>query len=261
MNPRLRWRLPRLRASSSRPRSLRRRRRRQVPQDDASLDVASLALAEAISAASSAGPASRPRALASVRRALRAGAHPGSDRAGQVLAVALEALASEEGGDEAKTHALFTLRDLAQCAPDAFAPHAAVALPRILDALTAGGDTAGGQSGGGVSVSGEVALSAGDALEGVVEALSPGAAMRALAPARGAEGGRARAVPRGRHRRMEPETLMRSTPELIPGLRGVQLAIRRREEAVVDTLVSMYDALGDWLLPQLSGSRQRRRSS
>ena len=61
------------------------------------LDVASLALAEAIDAASSAGPASRPRALASVRRALRAGAHPGSDRAGQVLAVALEALASEEG--------------------------------------------------------------------------------------------------------------------------------------------------------------------
>ena len=226
----------------------------QVPQDDASLDVASLALAEAISAASSAGPASRPRALASVRRALRAGAHPGSDRAGQVLAVALEALASEEGGDEAKTHALFTLRDLAQCAPDAFAPHAAVALPRILDALTAGGDTAGGGGGGGVSVSGEVALSAGDALEGVVEALSPGAAMRALCPHVGRGGAAPVRCLGGVIGRMEPETLMRSTPELIPGLcEAFNSPSADVRKAVVDTLVSMYDVLGDWLLPQLSG--------
>ena len=216
--------------------------------DDASLDVASLALAEAVGAASSAGPSSRPRALASVRRALRAGAHPGPDRAGQVLAVALEALASEDGGDEAKTHALFTLRDLAQCAPDAFAPHAAMALPRILDALS--GDAAGG----GVPVSGEVALSAGDALEGVVEALTPGAAMRALCPHVGRGGAAPVRCLGGVIARMEPETLMRSTPELIPGLvEAFNSPSADVRKAVVDTLVSMYDSLGDWLLPQLSG--------
>lgn len=214
------------------------------------LDVASLALAEAIDAASSAGPASRPRALASVRRALRAGAHPGSDRAGQVLAVALEALASEEGGDEARTHALFTLRDLAQCAPDAFAPHAAIALPRILDALS-GKSTEGGAPAG---VGGEVALSAGDALEGVVEALSPGAAMRALAPHVGRGGAAPVRCLGGVIARMEPETLMRSTPELIPGLvEAFNSPSADVRKAVVDTLVSMYDSLGDWLLPQLSG--------
>lgn len=222
----------------------------KVADDAQNLDVASLALAEAIGAASSAGPASRPRALASVRRALRAGAHPGSDRAGQVLAVALEALASEEGGDEAKTHALFTLRDLAQCAPDAFAPHAAIALPRILDALS--GKLDGGAPAG--MTGGEVALSAGDALEGVVEALSPGAAMRALAPHVGRGGAAPVRCLGGVIARMEPETLMRSTPELIPGLvEAFNSPSADVRKAVVDTLVSMYDSLGDWLLPQLSG--------
>ena len=54
--------------------------------------------------------------------------------------------------------------------------------------------------------------------------------------------------------RMEPETLMRSTPELIPGLvEAFNSPSADVRKAVVDTLVSMYDSLGDWLLPQLSG--------
>ena len=122
------------------------------------------------------------------------------------MAVSLEALASDDAECEVKTHALFTLRDLAQCAPDAFAPHAAIALPRILDALVAG-DAAGGV--GASAGSSEVSLSAGDALEGVVDALPPTAAMRALSPHVGGGGAAPVRCLVGVIGRMEPETLKR----------------------------------------------------
>ena len=213
-------------------------------------DAASFALAEALGAVASAGPSARPRALAAVRRALRTGARLGAEHAGQVLAVSLEALAADDAECEVKTHALFTLRDLAQCAPDAFAPHAAIALPRILDALVAG--DAGGV---GASVgSSEVSLSAGDALEGVVDALPPTAAMRALSPHVGGGGAAPVRCLVGVIGRMEPETLMRCTPDLIPGLvEAFNSPSADVRKAVVDAMVSMYDSLGDWLLPQLSG--------
>ena len=99
------------------------------------------------------------RALAAVRRARGGSASLAPDDAGQILAVSLEALASSDAAAELRTHALFTLRDLAQCAPAAFAPHAGLALPRILDALDDPEDA-------------DVALSAGDALDGVVDARS-----------------------------------------------------------------------------------------
>ena len=54
--------------------------------------------------------------------------------------------------------------------------------------------------------------------------------------------------------RMEPDELMRCTPELIPGLvRAFNSTSADVRKAVVDALVAMYDALGDWLLPQLGG--------
>ena len=213
-------------------------------------DAASFALAEALGAVASAGPSARPRALAAVRRALRAGASLGAEHAGQVLAVSLEALASDDAECEVKTHALFTLRDLAQCAPDAFAPHAAIALPRILDALVAGDAGGVGASAG----SSEVSLSAGDALEGVVDALPPTAAMRALSPHVGGGGAAPVRCLVGVIGRMEPETLMRCTPDLIPGLvEAFNSPSADVRKAVVDAMVSMYDSLGDWLLPQLSG--------
>jgi CLIP-associating protein 1/2 len=53
---------------------------------------------------------------------------------------------------------------------------------------------------------------------------------------------------------MEPETLMRCTPDLIPGLvEAFNSPSADVRKAVVDAMVSMYDSLGDWLLPQLSG--------
>lgn len=91
-------------------------------------------------------------------------------------------------------------------------------------------------------------------MEGVVEALSPGAAMRALCPHVGRGGAAPVRCLGGVIGRMEPETLMRSTPELIPGLcEAFNSPSADVRKAVVDTLVSMYDVLGDWLLPQLSG--------
>ena len=183
MNPRLRWRLPRLRASSPRPRSLRRRRRRRTcrkttPRSTSPRSPSPRRSPRRPPRVPRRGPALWRRCA---ERSARAPT-PAPTARGRCSPSPSRRSRPKRAATRRKTHALFTLRDLAQCAPDAFAPHAAVALPRILDALTAGGDTAGGGGGGGVSVSGEVALSAGDALEGVVEALSPGAAMRALCP-------------------------------------------------------------------------------
>ena len=157
------------------------------------------------------------------------------------MAVSLEALASSDATAELRTHALFTLRDLAQCAPAAFAPHAGLALPRILDALDDPEDP-------------DVALSAGDALDGVVDALDPAAALRAVAPHVGEGGAAPVRCLGGVVTRMEPDELMRCTPELIPGLvRAFNSTSADVRKAVVDALVAMYDALGDWLLPQLGG--------
>ena len=204
-------------------------------------DPASFALAEALDSLAGAGSSARPRALAAVRRALRGGASLAPDDAGQILAVSLEALASSDAAAELRTHALFTLRDLAQCAPAAFAPHAGLALPRILDALDDPEDA-------------DVALSAGDALDGVVDALDPAAALRAVAPHVGEGGAAPVRCLSGVVTRMEPDELMRCTPELIPGLvRAFNSTSADVRKAVVDALVAMYDALGDWLLPQLGG--------
>ena len=49
--------------------------------------------------------------------------------------MSLESLASPDSVPEVRALALATLRDLAECAPGAFAPHAGIALPRILGAL------------------------------------------------------------------------------------------------------------------------------
>ena len=204
-------------------------------------DPASFALSEALAGLAGAGSSARPRALAAVRRALRGGASLAPDHAGQILAVSLEALASSDATAELRTHALFTLRDLAQCAPAAFAPHAGLALPRILDALDDPEDP-------------DVALSAGDALDGVVDALDPAAALRAVAPHVGEGGAAPVRCLGGVVTRMEPDELMRCTPELIPGLvRAFNSTSADVRKAVVDALVAMYDALGDWLLPQLGG--------
>ena len=204
-------------------------------------DPASFVLAEALADLAGAGSSARPRALAAVRRALRGGASLAPDDAGQILAVSLEALASSDAAAELRTHALFTLRDLAQCAPAAFAPHAGLALPRILDALDDPEDA-------------DVALSAGDALDGVVDALDPAAALRAVAPHVGEGGAAPVRCLSGVVTRMEPDELMRCTPELIPGLvRAFNSTSADVRKAVVDALVAMYDALGDWLLPQLGG--------
>jgi CLIP-associating protein 1/2 len=204
-------------------------------------DPASFALSEALAGLAGAGSSARPRALAAVRRALRGGASLAPDHAGQILAVSLEALASSDATAELRTHALFTLRDLAQCAPAAFAPHAGLALPRILDALDDPEDP-------------DVALSAGDALDGVVDALDPAAALHAVAPHVGEGGAAPVRCLGGVVTRMEPDELMRCTPELIPGLvRAFNSTSADVRKAVVDALVAMYDALGDWLLPQLGG--------
>lgn len=204
-------------------------------------DAASLALSAALSAANH-GPGARPRALAAVRRALRAGATLAPDHAGQILAVSLEALAAPDSLVEVRAHALATLRDLAQCAPEAFAPHANIALPRILDALDEDDDHP------------EVTLAAVDALDGVVEALPAAAALRALAPHVGGGGAAPVRSLGGVIARMAPEALMRYTPDLLPGLvEAFNSSSADVRKAVVDTLVAMYDSLGDWLLPQLSG--------
>ena len=54
--------------------------------------------------------------------------------------------------------------------------------------------------------------------------------------------------------RMAPEALMRYTPDILPGLvEAFNSSSADVRKAVVDVLVGMYDSLGDWLLPQLSG--------
>jgi len=162
------------------------------------------------------------------------------------LALCLEALASPDSPPEVRAHALATLRDLAQCAPDAFAPHADIALPRILDVLDDFEGAGGGHS--------EVALAAGDALDGIVEALPPSAALHALAPHLGGGGAAPVRCLTRTIARMSANTLMHDTPVLIPGLiEAFNSSSADVRKAVVDTLVGMYDVLGDWLLPQLSG--------
>jgi CLIP-associating protein 1/2 len=169
-----------------------------------------------------------------------------------------------EPSAETKTHALFTLRDLARCSPEAFAPHAPAALPAILDAL---------EDPEGAERDPEVALGAGDALDGVVDAIAPEAALRALAPrlrlANAAvsslsEFGTVRNAPNvsaapvrcvgGVVARMSAASLRGVAPDILPGLveafNSTSADVRK---AVVDALVAMYDALGDWLLPRLAG--------
>ena len=156
---------------------------------------------------------------------------------------------------------MFTLRDLARCSPEAFAPHAPAALPAILDAL---------EDPEGVDRDPEVALGAGDALDGVVDAIAPEAALRALAPrlkltrTTGSISGTrvsnsfGSAAPvrcvGGVVARMSAEALRDVAPEIVPGLveafNSTSADVRK---AVVDALVAMYDALGDWLLPRLAG--------
>ena len=220
---------------------------------DADLDAngaASIALDAALSSATHTHRAAekRAQALAAVRGSLRAGASLAADHAGQILALCLEALSGGTDTEtaEARVNALATLRDLAQCAPRAFSPHAAMALPRILDAMR-------GDSAAASDMEAEVAAAAGDALDGIVEALPADVALRALAP-HVSEGGAApvRALG-GVVGRMAPDTLMRDTPDLIPGLvRAFNSSSADVRKAVVDALVAMYDSLGDWLLPQLS---------
>ena len=70
------------------------------------------------------------------------------------------------GAPSFATHALFALRDLARCAPEAFAPLASFAVPRIVDEMEANKE---GADGGDP----DVALGAADALEGVVYAMAP----------------------------------------------------------------------------------------
>ena len=165
---------------------------------------------------------------------------------------------------ETKTHALFTLRDLARCSPEAFAPHAPAALPAILDAL---------EDPEGVERDPEVALGAGDAVGGVVDAIAPEAALRALAPrlrltnapvvSSLSEFGTVKktnvsAAPvrcvGGVVARMSAASLRGVAPDILPGLveafNSTSADVRK---AVVDALVAMYDALGDWLLPRLDG--------
>ena len=219
-----------------------------------------------------ASPGTRARALASIRRVLRGGAAVSAEEARVVVAAASRALArggeSHAGGPEpsaeTKTHALFTLRDLARCSPESFAPHASTALPVILDAL---------EDPEGVERDPEIALGAGDALDGVVDAIAPEAALRALAPrlkltrtnATGVSlsqtqtrGSSFSAAPvrcvGGVVARMSGEALRDVAPEILPGLceafNSTSADVRK---AVVDALVAMYDALGDWLLPRLAG--------
>ena len=174
-----------------------------------------------------------------------------------------------EPSAETKTHALFTLRDLARCSPESFAPHASTALPVILDAL---------EDPEGVERDPEIALGAGDALDGVVDAIAPEAALRALAPRlRLANApvvsslslseplfGTVRNAPNvsaapvrcvgGVVARMSAASLRGVAPDILPGLveafNSTSADVRK---AVVDALVAMYDALGDWLLPRLAG--------
>ena len=222
-------------------------------------------------------PGARARALASIRRVLRGGAAVTAEEARAVVAAATRALArappasrgassfspraEPEPSAETKTHALFTLRDLARCSPEAFAPHANAALPVILDAL---------EDPEGTERDPEIALGAGDALDGVVDAIAPEAALRALAPRlalttlrdggpRGHSlGGTLSAAPvrcvGGVAARMSADALRGVAPEILPGLveafNSTSADVRK---AVVDALVGMHDALGDWLLPRLSG--------
>ena len=226
------------------------------------------ALEEALASLRERGEASsgtRARALASIRRVLRGGAAVSAEDARVVVAAASRALArsheSPEPSAETKTHALFTLRDLARCSPESFAPHASTALPVILDAL---------EDPEGVERDPEIALGAGDALDGVVDAIAPEAALRALAPrlkltrTTGSISGTrvsnsfGSAAPvrcvGGVVARMSAEALRDVAPEIVPGLveafNSTSADVRK---AVVDALVAMYDALGDWLLPRLAG--------
>ena len=250
------------------------------PSHSPAKPTASPALAEALASlrdapGDAASPGTRARALASVRRVLRGGAAVTAEEARVVVAAAARALSRGESAArgepepsaETKTHALFTLRDLARCSPEAFAPHAPAALPAILDAL---------EDPEGAERDPEVALGAGDALDGVVDAIAPEAALRALAPRlRLANAsavsslsnysyGTVRNAPNvsaapvrcvgGVVARMSAASLRGVAPDILPGLveafNSTSADVRK---AVVDALVAMYDALGDWLLPRLAG--------
>jgi len=247
------------------------------PSHSPAKPTASPALAEALASlrdapGDAASPGTRARALASVRRVLRGGAAVTAEEARVVVVAAARALSRGESAArgepepsaETKTHALFTLRDLARCSPEAFAPHAPAALPAILDAL---------EDPEGAERDPEVALGAGDALDGVVDAIAPEAALRALAPrlrlANAAvsslsEFGTVRNAPNvsaapvrcvgGVVARMSAASLRGVAPDILPGLveafNSTSADVRK---AVVDALVAMYDALGDWLLPRLAG--------
>ena len=198
---------------------------------------ADYALAEALSL-SARDPS---RALPGIRAALRDGASPGANAAGQVLAIAFEALApgAREGtSSQTRSCALFALRDLAEASPRAFAPHAAVAVPRIVDHLR--GDDA------------QTAMDAADALDGVCAACAPADALKFLAPHLGDGGAAPVRSLCAVVSRTTPDELMRRTPDVIPGLvEAFNSPSADVRKAVVDALVAAYDGLGDWLLPQL----------
>ena len=215
-------------------------------------------LAEALLSvrASETSSTARARALASVRRVLRSGVVVTSSDANAIVTAATEALTSSRGSlspkpestAECKTHALFTLRDLARSSPVVFAPFASIALPTILDALE---DPEGSER------DPEIALGAGDALDGVVDSIAPEAALKALAPRLTRGGVASSAAPvrcvGGVIARMSPSELEKVAPDILPSLceafNSTSADVRK---AVVDALVAMYDSLGDWLLPKLT---------
>ena len=215
---------------------------------------ATFALREALDGLDARPPGSgapNPRALAAVRRALRGGAAvaPDDGVAARVAKMATETLAATDppASAETKTHALFALRDLARCAPEAFVPLASFAVPRIVDEMEANKE---GADGGDP----DVALGAADALEGVVDAMAPETALAALATRLGDGGAATVRCLCGVARRIDAEALTRGTPALVPGLvRAFNSQSADVRKAVVDAIVAMYDQLGDWLLPQFAG--------
>ena len=249
------------RASEPKPTAMDRTTYTSAPQKEGTAVTASPALAEALQAlavADAASPTATGRALASVRRVLRgSGVSVTSQDARVIVLAASTALRSTPRGAggtetsaETKTHALFTLRDLARSSPTQFAPFAQIALPVILDALD--------DSEGTGPTDPEVALGAGDALDGVVDALAPEVALAALAPRlTNARGVVTSAAPvrcvGGIIVRMTPEALERACSTILPSLtEAFSSTSADVRKAVVDALVAMYDSLGDWLLPKLT---------
>ena len=248
-------------ASEPKPTAMDRTTYTSAPQKEGTAVTASPALAEALQAlavADAASPTATGRALASVRRVLRgSGVSVTSQDARVIVLAASTALRSTPRGAggtetsaETKTHALFTLRDLARSSPTQFAPFAQIALPVILDALD--------DSEGTGPTDPEVALGAGDALDGVVDALAPEVALAALAPRlTNARGVVTSAAPvrcvGGIIARMTPEALERACSTILPSLtEAFSSTSADVRKAVVDALVAMYDSLGDWLLPKLT---------